>query len=190
MIGTASSTLTRRCFTTSIRLNAKKLSVPSSRDNVLSTLAAEFKSIGSSRQGENRPSTVGDVANEDMKRYETTLNTRGMVYSPADLAFEAKRPLQQKTRQAQISDKFEEYQVNPLDEYKSYNLLSQFTTELGRIRTREQTGLSSKNQRRLGKAVRRARALSILPTAARHPEYYSNAGERRNNPSMQYIARG
>ncbi|CCG82028.1 37S ribosomal protein rsm18,mitochondrial [Taphrina deformans PYCC 5710] len=177
-----------RLFTTSAPFRAKKLTIPKPSDEAYSALNAEFKSI-TSQQKQQRPHPRGEIANEDLKRYETTLNTRGMIYSPADLSFEAKRPLQQKNRQSQITDKFEEYSVNPMDEYKSFNLLSQFTTELGRIRTREQTGLSTKNQRRLGKAIRRARALSILPTAARHPEYSAN-GERRNNPSMNYIARG
>jgi len=37
---------------------------------------------------------------------------------------------------------------------------------LGRILSREQTGLSAKNQRRVTKAIRRARAMCIIsPTA-------------------------
>lgn len=179
-----------RCFSTTSGLQAKKLSIPEVGDDLMSEVRAGLQYERRQRQNaaENQ-SAPGQGTNEDLRRYELTMGTRGAVYSPEDLSFEAKKPLQQKARQAGLSDRFEEYQVNPIDEYKAYNLLSEFTTELGRIRTREQTGLSAKNQRRLGKAVRRARALSLLPTTARHPDYNSTT-RRYNNNSMNFISRG
>lgn len=48
--------------------------------------------------------------------------------------------------------------------------MSEYITDLGRIRPRTQTGLRRVNQRKLAKAIRRAVALGLLPSVHRHPE--------------------
>ena len=53
------------------------------------------------------------------------------------------------------------------DTYKNGAILSQFTTEMGRIQSRNVSGLTRKSQRQIGKAIRRARALGILPVLSR-----------------------
>lgn len=53
--------------------------------------------------------------------------------------------------------------INPLNEYLNPELLSHFVTNMGKIMGRSQTQLTWKNQRRLGKAVRRARAMGLIP---------------------------
>jgi ribosomal protein S18 len=53
--------------------------------------------------------------------------------------------------------------VNPLNEYLNPTLLSHFVTNMGKIMGRAQTQLTWKNQRRLGKAVRRARSMGLMP---------------------------
>ena len=48
-------------------------------------------------------------------------------------------------------------------DYKDVELLSKFLTEQGKILPRRVTGLTTKQQTRLTKAVKRARMLSLLP---------------------------
>jgi len=47
--------------------------------------------------------------------------------------------------------------------YKDTNLLKFFTTKQGKILPRRVTGLTVQQQRRLTKAIKRARVLSLLP---------------------------
>ncbi|PKI85077.1 hypothetical protein MVES1_001204 [Malassezia vespertilionis] len=53
------------------------------------------------------------------------------------------------------------------DTYKNGALLAEFTSEMGRILPRNISGLTRKSQRYIGKAIRRARALGILPVMSR-----------------------
>ncbi|MEB3827157.1 30S ribosomal protein S18 [Phormidium sp. CCY1219] len=50
----------------------------------------------------------------------------------------------------------------PID-YKDVELLRKFITERGKILPRRITGLTSKQQRDLTKAIKRARILALLP---------------------------
>jgi len=54
----------------------------------------------------------------------------------------------------------------PLDQkidYKQIKLLELFITEQGKILPRRATGVTVQQQRKLAKAIKRARALSLLP---------------------------
>lgn len=51
---------------------------------------------------------------------------------------------------------------NPID-YKDVDLLRQFITERGKILPRRITGLTSKQQRDLTQAIKRARLVALLP---------------------------
>ena len=53
--------------------------------------------------------------------------------------------------------------TNEVIDYKDVELLSKFLTEQGKILPRRMTGLTTKRQTRLTKAVKRARMLSLLP---------------------------
>ncbi|HID66060.1 MAG TPA: 30S ribosomal protein S18 [Aquificaceae bacterium] len=48
-------------------------------------------------------------------------------------------------------------------DYKNYEELRNFMTERGRIKSRKQTGLCAKHQRRLAVQIKRARQLGLLP---------------------------
>lgn len=48
-------------------------------------------------------------------------------------------------------------------DYKNSALLRRFTTDRGRIVGRGRTGVCSKHQRALSKAIKRARELALLP---------------------------
>ena len=51
-------------------------------------------------------------------------------------------------------------------DYKDIDLLSLFLTEQGKILPRRATGVTVQQQRRLTKAIKRARILSLLPFVA------------------------
>ncbi|KAI9026273.1 ribosomal protein S18 [Hyaloraphidium curvatum] len=60
------------------------------------------------------------------------------------------------------SDVFKLLNVRPLDMWKDVTFLSQFVTEMGYIKRREETGLTHKNQALIGRAIRRARSAGLM----------------------------
>lgn len=48
-------------------------------------------------------------------------------------------------------------------DYKDVDLLKRFLTPEGKIRPRRQTGVTARNQRKLARAIKRARHLALLP---------------------------
>jgi small subunit ribosomal protein S18 len=53
-------------------------------------------------------------------------------------------------------------QINHID-YKDTELLKKFLTPHGKIMPRKRSGVSVKNQRRIARAVKRARFMGLLP---------------------------
>ena len=51
-------------------------------------------------------------------------------------------------------------------DYKDVDLLKHFISERGKILPRRVTGTSSKNQRKVAKAIKRARIMGLLPFVA------------------------
>ncbi|PIA19155.1 ribosomal protein S18 [Coemansia reversa NRRL 1564] len=72
-----------------------------------------------------------------------------------------------KTETKKVVDPFVLLGMNPLKEYKNTVLLSQFVTEMGRIKARHKTGITAKSQRRIAKAIRRARSFGLIPVTKR-----------------------
>jgi len=60
---------------------------------------------------------------------------------------------------------FSQNNIKHID-YKDVELLKRFLNPHGRILSRRQTGVSSKNQRKLARAVKRARFMALLPYIA------------------------
>ena len=56
--------------------------------------------------------------------------------------------------------------LNQKIDYKDIDLLSLFLTEQGKILPRRATGVTVQQQRKLTKAIKRARILSLLPFVA------------------------
>lgn len=52
---------------------------------------------------------------------------------------------------------------------QNYTMMSEFMTEMGRIRHSKITGLRPVNQRKIAKAIRRAIGLGLMPSVHRHP---------------------
>ena len=53
--------------------------------------------------------------------------------------------------------------------YKDIDLLTAFVTEQGKILPRRATGVTVQQQRKLSKAIKRARVLSLFPFVASDP---------------------
>lgn len=62
-------------------------------------------------------------------------------------------------------DYFKENNINI--DYKSIDILQRFVNPNGRILNRKKTSLSSKNQRLLANAIKRARFMGLMPYVAR-----------------------
>lgn len=56
--------------------------------------------------------------------------------------------------------------LNQKIDYKDIDLLNLFLTEQGKILPRRATGVTVQQQRKLAKAIKRARVLSLLPFVA------------------------
>lgn len=68
---------------------------------------------------------------------------------------------------SKVKDVFHQMNIDPLHEATNTVLVSRFVTRMGKIMTRAETSLTWKNQRRVGKAVRRARMMGVIPALSR-----------------------
>ncbi|KAJ2737074.1 hypothetical protein IW152_000337 [Coemansia sp. BCRC 34962] len=64
-------------------------------------------------------------------------------------------------------DPFVALGLDPLKAYKNSGLLSNFVTDMGKIKPRYKTGLTPKSQRRVAQAIKRARAFGLIPVTSR-----------------------
>ncbi|CAL1700911.1 unnamed protein product [Somion occarium] len=104
--------------------------------------------------------------------------TRRKFIKPSDLGFEArtvtphprKRPLLgPSAKESKYRDVFYQLNIDPLHEAFNSKLLSRFVSEMGKIKGRAETNLTWKSQRRLGKAIRRAKQMGIIPILSKRP---------------------
>ncbi|KAG6333664.1 hypothetical protein ID866_5422 [Astraeus odoratus] len=65
--------------------------------------------------------------------------------------------------EARERDILRHFGIDPLYETSNTVLLSSFITEMGKTKNRVETKLTTKTQRRLGKAIRRAKMMGIMP---------------------------
>ena len=59
--------------------------------------------------------------------------------------------------------------LNQKIDYKDIDLLTYFVTDQGKILPRRATGVTVQQQRKLSKAIKRARVLSLFPFVASDP---------------------
>ncbi|KAI9342878.1 mitochondrial 37S ribosomal protein RSM18 [Obelidium mucronatum] len=85
------------------------------------------------------------------------------TYEPKDLNQQNAEFYLKAKLNAPKDDVFKILKINPLDMYKNVKLLSHFVTEMGHIKPRTETGLGIVNQKRLGKAIKRAQAMGLMP---------------------------
>lgn len=65
-------------------------------------------------------------------------------------------------------------------------MVSEFMTDMGRIKHSNETGLRPVNQRKMAKAIRRAIGMGIHPSTHKHPEIIF--GENRVGPRYQNVS--
>jgi len=82
------------------------------------------------------------------------------------------------------SDPIPYFNIRPDHEHLNPIFLNGFLTDMGKIKGRNETRLTRKSQRLVGKAIRRARAMGVLPTMHKALLYTFGAasGSRRNIP--------
>jgi small subunit ribosomal protein S18 len=97
----------------------------------------------------------------------------GMTYDPFDFSL-AKARLDQKMRaNAARTDRFKAAGVNPLALWKDPVGLSNFLSPSGNILGSHITGNSRKNQKLLGKAIKRAQRVGLLSRHSKAIEFLS-----------------
>ncbi|POR34670.1 37S ribosomal protein RSM18, mitochondrial [Tolypocladium paradoxum] len=92
----------------------------------------------------------------------------GDVYSPHDLS-----PVEmQKWRKRSLrsNDVVDALGIRPLDMYKNFSLVQEFTSSSGQITHSSGTGLRPVNQRKIAKMIRRVQGMGIYPSIHDHPE--------------------
>ena len=65
------------------------------------------------------------------------------------------------------TDVFHQTGLDPLAESLNSSLLSRFVTSMGKIQRRSDTQLTWRNQRRVAKAIRRAKMMGTIPVLSR-----------------------
>lgn len=64
-------------------------------------------------------------------------------------------------------DIFHQMNIDPLQESQNSKIMSRFVTSMSKIKGRSETNLTWQNQRRVGKAIRRAKMMGIIPVLSR-----------------------
>ncbi|KAF2721045.1 ribosomal protein S18 [Polychaeton citri CBS 116435] len=142
-----------------------------------------------SRREEQRQQQILDLQRAAERRdLESQLPRRysvGDVVSPHDLSgVEANKwkKLQKRPKpNSKGSDIIDMVGINPLDHYKNFSIMSEYMTEMGKIKHSSETGLRPVNQRRMAKAIRRAIGIGMMPSTYRHPEIIRLEIEKRNS---------
>lgn len=93
--------------------------------------------------------------------------TSGTTYDPFDFSMDKLRLQQVYRAHLPKKDIFDKNEINPLSLWTDSKSLSKFVSTNGSILPGRMTGTRGKNQRRLAKAIRRARAAGLLSTVHR-----------------------
>ncbi|PGH00802.1 ribosomal protein S18 [Blastomyces parvus] len=109
-----------------------------------------------------------DQRNRAFERQQKRYWESGDIYSPHDLS--PAEMMKWKKKKSPSTDAFDALSLNPLHLYKNFAIMSEYMTEMGRIRHSSETGLRPVNQRKISKAIRRAISLGLMPSVHKHPE--------------------
>ncbi|KAL7949520.1 ribosomal protein S18 [Trichoderma barbatum] len=92
----------------------------------------------------------------------------GDVYSPHDMS-----PVEMqkwRKRSPRGGDVIDALGIRPLDMYKNFSLIQEFTSTSGQITHSSGTSLRPVNQRKIAKMIRRVQGMGLYPTIHAHPE--------------------
>ncbi|CAD0083083.1 unnamed protein product, partial [Aureobasidium vineae] len=127
------------------------------------------------RQDEATMTAVQETV--DFERQMTRKWKDGDVYAPHDLSgVEMAKWQKGQPKGRPKKDVFDMLKINPLNHYWNFSMMSEFMTEMGKIKHSKDTGLRPVNQRKVAKAVRRAIGLGLMPSVHRHPEILQPRG--------------
>jgi small subunit ribosomal protein S18 len=82
---------------------------------------------------------------------------------------------------ARYNDVFYQLDLDPLEECQNSYLLTGFVSDMGKIFGREKTGLTAKSQRKLGKAIRRAKQMGVMPVLSKIKSEWQG-GQKASRP--------
>ena len=126
----------------------------------------------------------------------------GDVYAPHDLSgVEMAKWKKLRRKGKQRADVVDQLGVDPRVHYKvcyptlgrdwgyvadvlvcqNFTIMSEYMTDMGRIKHSRETGLRPKNQRKMAKAIRRAIGIGLMPGVHRHPELLKDDLKKRSN---------
>lgn len=66
---------------------------------------------------------------------------------------------------------------------QNFSIMSEYVTDMGKIKHNKDTGLRPRNQRKMAKAVRRAIGLGLIPSVYRHPQILMTEADYRRRMS-------
>lgn len=104
-------------------------------------------------------------AKVEAKTEETKTSAAESKKAPAARRDTRERPQQRRPRRSyQRYNRYNQRQVVPAYvDWKDVDYLSRFIPERGKIMPRRISGVSAKDQRRLARAIKRARVMALLP---------------------------
>ncbi|KAI0068806.1 hypothetical protein BV25DRAFT_1792758, partial [Artomyces pyxidatus] len=70
--------------------------------------------------------------------------------------------------ESRAQDPFYQLDIDPLYEATNPYLLANYVTEMGKVKSRAETKLTWHSQRRLTKAIRRAKMMGVMPILSRN----------------------
>ncbi|PHH84002.1 hypothetical protein CDD83_2655 [Cordyceps sp. RAO-2017] len=133
------------------------------RDYVLHPSAQQKARMADALASQRMHKAAGDYLRQMPRRFAP-----GEVYSPHDLGPVEMQKWRRKSRRK--GDVVDALGIRPLDMYKNFSLVKDFTTSSGQIAHSSVTGLRPVNQRRVAKMIRRVQGMGIYPRIHDHPE--------------------
>ncbi|CDZ97588.1 RP-S18, MRPS18, rpsR [Phaffia rhodozyma] len=149
----------------------------------VTNIHAPFRRMGNPRKSQTMEkmnpvdqATIGADVSANLRSFD-----RGNIMSPEDFSQQGRAALKpiKRVKQAlgppraiaELIDPFHRLDIDPRKEYLNARLLSTFQTEIGRIKGRAETGLTILAQRRLGKALKRAKNMGLVSRWTRNDSF-------------------
>ncbi|KAH3671396.1 hypothetical protein WICMUC_004693 [Wickerhamomyces mucosus] len=155
----------------SIKSNLGKRSISTTRPllNLNPEKPASYLANTIQKSQELKQSLINNKPKVEIINHLIPRFSKGQIYDPFDFSI-AKINLERKFAKQDSKNNigiFDRKRLNPLNFYTNPIELSKYLTTTGRIQPRDVTKLSVKNQKRLAKAVKRARSVGFLSSVHR-----------------------
>ncbi|KAK4614169.1 37S ribosomal protein RSM18, mitochondrial [Fulvia fulva] len=156
---------------------------PAARDNFALARQAVRDSNSSRIEQQNRQlvrEAERGWSRKDLELQAVRKWTAGDVYSPHDLSgVEMSKWKKIRRKPRPKYDVIDQLGLDPLKLYRNFSIMSEYVTEMGRIKHSNDTGLRPVNQRKMAKAIRRSMGMGLMPGVHRHPEIIKKELENR-----------